>query len=61
MDNLIPVERKNETALKELSQWVLYRLMREGKLPHVKVGRRRYMTADGIARFLANGGEVVTP
>lgn len=57
MDDLIPVERKDETPLRGLSVWVLYRLMRDGKLPHVKVGRRRYLTADGIARFIANGGE----
>lgn len=58
MSELIPIERKNETPLRELSQWVIYRLMREGKLPHVKVGRRRYMTAEGIAAFLSRGGEV---
>lgn len=58
MDNLIPVERKSETALRDLSAWVIYRLCREGKLPHVKIGRRRYLTVDGIAEFLAKGGEV---
>jgi hypothetical protein len=57
MEDLIPVERKDETPLRSLSIWVLYRLMREHKLPHVKVGRRRYLTADGIAKFLAAGGE----
>lgn len=57
MDDLIPVERKDETPLRGLSVWVIYRLMREEKLAHVKVGRRRYMTADGIAAFLAAGGE----
>lgn len=57
MPELIPVERKDETALRELSHWVIYRLMRAGKLPHVKVGRRRYLTADGIAQFIAAGGE----
>lgn len=57
MDDLIPVERKDETALRELSPWVIYRLCREGKLPHVKIGRRRYLTADGIREFLAAGGE----
>lgn len=56
-DDLIPVERKDETPLRNLSEWVVYRLMRQGKLPHVKVGRRRYLTADGIASFLAGGGE----
>jgi hypothetical protein len=57
MPELIPVERKNETPLKELSEWVIYRLMRAGTLPHVKVGRRRYLTPDGIAQFIAVGGE----
>lgn len=55
--NLIPVERKNETPLRNLSQWVIYRLCRDGKLPHVKIGRRRYLTADGITAFMAAGGE----
>ncbi|MFN0251710.1 MAG: helix-turn-helix domain-containing protein [Kofleriaceae bacterium] len=58
MDDLIPVENKDSTPLRELSEWVIYRLMREGKLPHVKVGRRRYLTAAGIAAFFARGGEV---
>lgn len=58
MSELIPVERKDETPLRALSEWVIYRLMRDGKLPHVKVGRRRYMTIDGCAAFLASGGEV---
>lgn len=58
MDELIPVENKDSTPLTLLSEWVIYRLMREGKLPHVKVGRRRYLTADGIRAFLAGGGEV---
>jgi hypothetical protein len=57
MDDLIPVERKNETPLRSLSIWVLYRLMRDGKLPHVKIGRRRYLTAAGIEAFIASGGE----
>lgn len=57
MDDLISVERKDETPLRGLSQWVIYRLMRDGKLPHVKVGRRRYMTSDGIRAFLERGGE----
>lgn len=57
MDNLIPVEDKDQTALRNLSPWVIYRLMRKGCLPHVKVGRRRYLTAEGIAQFLASGGE----
>jgi len=56
-DDIFSVERKSETPLKDLSDWVIYRLMRQGKLPHVKIGRRRYMTAGGIAAFLANGGE----
>jgi hypothetical protein len=58
MDDLIPVERKDETPLRSLSTWVIYRLCREGKLPHVKIGRRRYLTADGIAAFMARGGEL---
>gem|GEM_PF-5959220 len=31
----------------------LFELCRQGKLPHVKIGRRRYLTADGIAAFMA--------
>lgn len=64
MDELIPVESKDATPLRNLSTWVIYRLMRETgpdgrpKLPHVKVGRRRFLTADGIRTFLASGGEV---
>lgn len=54
---LISVDRKDETPLRLLSAWVIYRLMRDGKLPHVKVGRSRYMTLEGIAAFLATGGE----
>jgi hypothetical protein len=57
MDDLIPVERKDETPLRNLSQWVIYRLCRQGKLPHVKIGRRRYLTVEGIAAFMARGGE----
>jgi len=57
MDELISVENKDSTPLRNLSAWVIYRLMRQGKLPHVKVGRRRFLTADGIAAFLAKGGE----
>lgn len=57
MDDLIPVEDKDKTPLRVLSEWVIYRLCREGKLPHVKIGRRRYLTADGIAEFMARGGE----
>jgi hypothetical protein len=26
-------------------------------LPHVEIGRRRYLTADGIAEFMVHGGE----
>lgn len=54
---LIPVEAKDTTPLRILSEWVIYRLCREGKLPHVKIGRRRYLTAAGIAEFMARGGE----
>jgi hypothetical protein len=59
MDDLIPVTRAalDKTPLRSLSEWVIYRLCREGKLQHVKVGRRRYLTADGIAAFMAHGGE----
>jgi hypothetical protein len=59
MDELIPVTREalDKTPLRQLSEWVVYRLCRDGKLPHVRVGRRRYLTADGIAAFLARGGE----
>jgi hypothetical protein len=57
MDELIPIERKDETPLRNLSPWVIYRLCRDGKLPNIKIGRRRYLTADGIAKFLAGGGE----
>lgn len=59
MDELIPVTREalDKTPLRLLSEWVVYRLCREQKLPHVKVGRRRYLTADGIAEFVRRGGE----
>lgn len=60
MDSLIPVESKDSTPLKVFSPWVIYRLMREGKLDHVKVGRRRYLTPSGIAKFIAAGGEAQT-
>lgn len=59
MDDLIPVDRKDETPLRGLSPWVIYRLCREGKLRHVKIGRRRYLTVAGIAEFMASGGEQV--
>jgi hypothetical protein len=59
MDDLIPVERKDQTPLRSLSVWVIYRLCRDGKLPHVKIGRRRYLTPAGIAEFMARGGEQV--
>ncbi len=55
---LIAVEDKDTTPLASLTPWVIYRLCREGKLEHVKIGRRRYLTLEGIARFLAAGGEV---
>lgn len=60
MDDLIPVTREalDKTPLRQLSPWVIYRLCRDGKLPHVKIGRRRYLTADGIAEFLSRGGEL---
>lgn len=61
MDDLIPVEDKDKTPLRNLTPWVIYRLCRQGKLPHVKIGRRRYLTAAGIAEFLARGGEAVQP
>ena len=57
MDDLIPVERKDDTPLRNLTVWVIYRLCRQGKLRHVKIGRRRYLTAAGIAEFMASGGE----
>ncbi len=57
MPDLIPVERKDETPLRELSPWVIYRLMRQGKLEHVTVGRRKFMTVDGIEKFIRGGGE----
>jgi hypothetical protein len=56
-DELIPVEAKDQTALRHLSAWVIYRLCRTGALPHVRIGRRRYLTRAGIAEFLARGGE----
>ncbi|MDQ3366642.1 MAG: helix-turn-helix domain-containing protein [Myxococcota bacterium] len=61
MDDLIPVTRDalDKTPLRQLSEWVVYRLCRDGKLPHVKIGRRRYLTPAGIAAFLAAGGEAV--
>ncbi|MCX5744079.1 MAG: helix-turn-helix domain-containing protein [Proteobacteria bacterium] len=58
MKDLIPVEDKDQTPLRALTVWVIYRLMRQGKLHHVKVGRRRYLTESGIAEFLAAGGEI---
>ncbi len=60
MDDLIPVTQAalDKTPLRSLSLWVIYRLCRDGKLPHVKVGRRRYLTAEGIAEFMRRGGEV---
>lgn len=59
MHELIPVTREalDKTPLRQLSEWVIYRLCRDGKLPHVKIGRRRYLTAAGIATFLERGGE----
>ena len=57
MDELIPIERKDTTALAPLSAWVIYRLIREGKLDAVKVGRRRFLTKSSIAKFIASGGE----
>ena len=61
VDPLIQVEDKDSTPLRHLSPWVIYRLMRQGKLEHVKVGRRRYLTAAGIAKFIAAGGELAAP
>ena len=59
MDDLIPVTREalDKTPLRKVSPWVVYRLCRDGEIPHVKIGRRRYLTAEGIAAFLAKGGE----
>ncbi len=59
MDELIPVTREalDKTPLRLLSEWVVYRLCRDGELPHVKVGRRRFLTANGIAEFMRRGGE----
>jgi hypothetical protein len=63
MDELIPVTREalDKTALRNLSEWVIYRLCRDGSMPHVKIGRRRYLTPGGIAMFLARGGEGAQP
>ena len=60
MHDLIPVTQSalDKTPLRKVSIWVIYRLCRDGRLPHVKIGRRRYLTAEGIAAFLAAGGEV---
>lgn len=58
--NLIPVTRESldATAIAPLSEWTVYRLVRSGALRHVRVGRRVYLTPEGIAEFLAAGGEV---
>ena len=38
------------------TKWQRWRLVREGKLPSVHVGRRVYITADAIREFIAKGG-----
>lgn len=54
---LIPVEKIDETPLKgAMSAWTAYRLIRSGALPCVRVGRRVFLTEEGIAKFIEAGG-----
>jgi hypothetical protein len=56
MSQLIPVGDWRSTALAPLSCATVYDLCRRGVLPCVRVGRRVFLTQDGIARFIAAGG-----
>lgn len=54
---LIPVERLGETALAgAMSSWTAYRLIKQGLLPCVRVGRRVFLTEEGIEDFIRRGG-----
>lgn len=54
---LIPVDRVHETALGyAVSPWTVYKLIKSGELECVRVGRRIYLTPEGIDRFIARGG-----
>jgi hypothetical protein len=56
-NKLIPVEQLDQTALAgAMSVWTAYRLIRSGALPCVRVGRRVFLTEEGIARFIQGGG-----
>jgi hypothetical protein len=57
MSKLIPIEKLDETALAgAMSSWTAYRLIREGLLPVVRIGRRVFLTEAGINEFIARGG-----
>ena len=54
-NKLIPVERAYETALGDnVSIWTVYKLVRSGELPCVRVGRRVFLNAhaDGVTRLI---------
>jgi excisionase family DNA binding protein len=54
---LIPVDRAHETALGDnVSQWTVYKLIRENAISHVRVGRRVFLTEEGIEEFIRRGG-----
>jgi len=57
MSKLIPVEKLEETALAgAMSTWTAYKLIRAGLLPAVRIGRRVFLTEEGIQRFIEGGG-----
>jgi len=57
MGKLIPVERIGETALGgAMCSWTAYRLIREGRLAAVRIGRKVFLTEQGIDEFIARGG-----
>lgn len=54
---LIPVDRVRETELGDaVSPWTAYKLIKKGELECVRIGRRVYLTPDGIEKFIAKGG-----
>jgi excisionase family DNA binding protein len=57
---LIPVEKVHETALGDnVSPWTVYRLIRQGQIRAVRVGRRVFLTEEAIDEFISRGGAAV--
>jgi excisionase family DNA binding protein len=53
---LLRIADKNQTKLRHVSPKMIYKLIDQGRLPHVRIGRRVYLTRRGIEQFILAGG-----